>query len=137
MNFAAHTLWFVLQEYEFFQASRDIERMADYAGAHLVAKQTLQHVLIERQRVLREDGVTELLELFQDLVIESGIMVIRTAQHHDADAVLALKLVENLARLATDAAFVVRQRLVTRLRPRDRSLPATSPRIGCHACSIW
>jgi len=45
-------------------------------------------------------------------VIQTGIVVVGTAQHHDADAILALELVQNLAGSPADAGFVFRQRLV-------------------------
>ncbi len=42
--------------------------------------------------------VAELLELFQDLVVDAGVVVIRTAQQHDADADLrASSLFEDFA----------------------------------------
>ena len=51
------------------------------------------------RRVLREHRVAELLELFQDLVVDAGVVVIRAAQQHDAEAVLALQLLQHLAGL--------------------------------------
>jgi hypothetical protein len=41
-----------------FPGIADVQRMTDHPGAHLVAEQALQHVLVEGQRVLREDGIT-------------------------------------------------------------------------------
>ena len=85
--------------------------MADHPGPHFLAEQPLQHVLVHRQRVLREDRIAELLELFHDLVIEPRIVVIRPAQHDDADAVLALELVHRLAGASADARVVLFERL--------------------------
>jgi len=90
----------------------DVQRVTDYPGAHFVAEETLQHVFIQRQRVLGKDGIAQLLELFHDLVIQSRIVVVRPAQHDDADAILTFELVKNLTGPATDVAFVVFQRLV-------------------------
>ena len=96
-----------------FPSIADAQRMTDHPSAHLVAEQPLQHVIIQRQRVLGEDGIAQLLELLHDLVIQSRIVVIGPPQHHDADAVLAFELVENFAGLSTDAGFVVGQSLVS------------------------
>ncbi len=61
----------------------------------------------QRQRALAEDRVAELLELVQDLVVQARIVVVRTRQHDDADAVLALQLVEHLASLLADLLLVL------------------------------
>ena len=45
--------------------------MRDHPGAHFVAEQALQHILIQRQRALREDRIAELLELFHDFVVQA------------------------------------------------------------------
>ncbi len=89
----------------------DVERVTDDSGPHFVAEQPLQHVFVERQRVLREDRIAQLLELFHDLVIEAGIVVIGPAQHDDADPVFALQLVEHLAGALANVGLVIRQRL--------------------------
>src|ERR1700741_3167909 len=73
----------------------DIERMLDYTGAHLFSEQALQQVLVERERALRKDRVAELLKLVQNFVIQSGVMMIGAAQHHDTDAVFTLELIEH------------------------------------------
>lgn len=89
--------------------------MAGDARPHFVSKQALQQIFVLRQRVLREDRIPELLELIEDLVIEAGIVMVRTAQHHDADAVFALELVKHLASAAADIRLVVLQRRESRL----------------------
>jgi hypothetical protein len=50
------------------------------------------------KRVLGEDRIAELLELFEDLVIDARVVVIGPAQHDDAQPVLALELPQSLAR---------------------------------------
>ncbi len=62
----------------------NVQRVADYTGAHFLAEQPLQQVFIQRQRALREDRVTQLLELFRNFVVDAGIVVIGTSQHDDA-----------------------------------------------------
>jgi hypothetical protein len=84
--------------------------VADHPGADFFAEEPLQHVLIQRKSALREDRVTELLELLHDFVVQARIVVIRASQHHDADAVFAFELVEHLAGALADARFVILQR---------------------------
>ena len=120
----------------------DIERAADHAGADFLAEQAFQHIFVERQRVLREDRIAELLELVENLVIQARIVMIRPAEHDDADAVLALELVEHLARAAADAGFVVLQRresgldgtVVFFLRKPENRLPRLQHLVGRTAC---
>ena len=57
----------------------------------LVAEQPLQQILVERQRALREHRVSQLLELLENLVIQARIVMVRAREHHDADALLALR----------------------------------------------
>ena len=83
--------------------------MGDEPGAHFVSEEAVEHILVQRQRALREDRIAELLELLHDLVVQAGIVVINAAQHHDADAVFALQLIERLPRLAADLSFAVVQ----------------------------
>src|ERR1035437_5960625 len=71
-----------------------------FAGYHFGTEETPDDVVVDGQAVLREDRVSELLELFQDFVVDAGIVVIRTAQQHHADAILALQLFQHLAGLA-------------------------------------
>ena len=111
--------------------------LADHAGAHFLAEQPLQQVFVQRQRVLREDRIAELLELIQDLVIQAGIVVIGPAQHDDADAVFALQLIEHLR--ARAGGCWLRNLSAPRIPTSTaRSFSSSDrPRIGCHACSIW
>ena len=44
-------------------------------------------------------------------MIEARIVVIRPAQHHDADAVFALQLVEHLPGTPANTRFVARERI--------------------------
>ena len=93
----------------------DIERMLDGPALDILGEQPLHKVLVERQRALRENRVAELLEFFQDLVIQARIVVIDASQHHDADAVFAFQLIQNLARPLADAGFVIVERRVAAL----------------------
>src|SRR5207248_2452134 len=85
---------------------RDIEWILDHAGAHFVSEQTVENIFIDWQRALREDRITELLELLHDLVVHSGVMVVGTPKHHDADAVLALKHVQSFTGALTQPRVV-------------------------------
>jgi hypothetical protein len=75
----------------------DVERVSDNSGTYLFAEQSLEHVFIERQGVLRENRIAQFLELLHNLVIQTGIMMIRPPQHHNPDAIFAFQLIENLA----------------------------------------
>ena len=84
--------------------------MRSFAGQHLFAEQAPDDVVVDGQAILRKDRVAELLELFQDFVIDSGVVVIRTAQQHHTDAVFALQLFQSFAsRAAHD--YVVEDRI--------------------------
>ena len=56
-------------------------------------------------------GIAELLEFLHDFVVQARIVVIRAAEHHDADAVFALELVENFAGALANAAFIILEAL--------------------------
>ena len=71
--------------------------MRNLAGFDFVAEEAPDDVVVDRQAILREHRVAELLELFQDLVIHAGIVVIRTAQQDDAETVFAFELFQHLA----------------------------------------
>ena len=88
----------------------DIERMLDRSRPHFLSEQPLQQVLIQRQRALREDRITQLLKLVHDLVIQTGIMMIGPSQHHNADAIFALQLIHGFPGLPLDALFIVFER---------------------------
>src|ERR1700733_577452 len=121
-----------------FPRVRNIQRVTDYARANLVAEQALQHVFIYWQRVLRKDRIAEFLEFLHDLVIETGIVMVRAAKHDNTDAIVALKLVEYLTGPAADTAFVVLQRLITGfhravvffLRESENRLPSLQHLVG-------
>src|SRR5580704_2636805 len=87
----------------------NVERMADHSSANFVAEQPFQEVFVERQSVLREDGIPKLLELLYDFVIETGIVVIGAAEHHDANAILSPELVLYLACPLANAGLVIGQ----------------------------
>ena len=53
-------------------------------GFHVLAEEAPDDVVVDGQAVLREHRVAELLELFQDFVIDAGVVVIRAAQQHHA-----------------------------------------------------
>ena len=61
--------------------------MLDQPGPHVVAEQLPDDVVVDGQRILREHRIAQLLELFQDLVVDARIVVVRTAEQHDAEAV--------------------------------------------------
>src|SRR5215469_4005531 len=92
----------------------DFQRARDHPGSDLFAEEPFEQVFIERKRVLRKDGVTEFLELIENLVIESRIVVIGAGQHDDADAVFAFELIEHLPRTLANAGFVFVQRRESR-----------------------
>src|SRR5215813_13478124 len=77
----------------------DIKRMLDNPCAHFLAKETVQQLFIEGQCTLREDRIAEFLELFHDLVVETGIVVIYAAQHDNTDAIFTFKLVKRFTSL--------------------------------------
>ncbi len=64
---------------------------------HFVAEELPEDIVVDRQAILREDRVTELLELFEDFVVHAGIVVIGAAQQDDAEPVFALELFEHFA----------------------------------------
>ena len=74
--------------------------MRNLAGFDLIAEQPPEDVVVDRQAILREHRVAELLELLQNLVIDAGVVVIRPAQQHHAEAVFALQLFQHFARRA-------------------------------------
>src|SRR5579864_4470637 len=71
----------------------NIQRTADHACANFFPKKAVQQILVQRKSVLREDRISKLLELVQDLMVESRIVVIRSAEHDNSNAVLVFKLV--------------------------------------------
>ena len=75
----------------------DGERVRTLARQHVLAEQAPQNVVVDRQAVLREYRVSELLELFQNLVIHTGVVVIRAAQQDHAQAVFPFQLFQHLA----------------------------------------
>jgi len=85
--------------------------MGDEAAAHLVAEEPIEKVRIERQRALRKDWVAELLKLFEDAVVEAGVVMIGAAEHDDPHAAFALQLVENCAGLSLHGSFEMREGL--------------------------
>src|SRR5580704_5529577 len=88
----------------------NVERMAGNAGSHFLAEQALQQVFVLWQSILRKNRIAKLLELLENLVIQAGIVMVGTSQHHNTDAVFALQLVQYLAGTIADIAFVVFQR---------------------------
>src|SRR5205085_12366486 len=89
----------------------DVERTADDPCTHFLTEEPLQQVFVKRKGVLREDRVSELLELVQDVMVQARIVMVSTSQHDDADAVLALKLIEDLACAPANVGLVVLKRL--------------------------
>ena len=93
----------------------DIEWAGNYAGAHFLAKQALQQVVIDGESVLREDGIAQLLEFIEDLVVEAGVVMIRAPEHHDTNTIFPLELIQYLARATPNARFVFLERGESRL----------------------
>src|SRR5207248_3848345 len=69
----------------------DVEGIFDHPSADFIAEEPVEDVLVNWQCILRENRIPELLELFHDLVVHAGIMVVGTPKHYDADSVLALQ----------------------------------------------
>ena len=86
--------------------------MLDHPGPNLVAEQALQQVFVQRQRALRKDRVAELLKFVENFMVQAGVVMIGPAEHHNADAVLAFKFVEHIARLVPHLALICFQRFV-------------------------
>ena len=69
----------------------------------IAAEEALEHVFIDRQRVLRKNWVAEFLEFFQDFMVHAGVVVIGAAQQDHAFvtesgiAVRAAMQIEHLA----------------------------------------
>src|SRR5260370_25638099 len=81
----------------------DVHGVLDRAGAYVLAEKTPDDFVIDWQRPLRQDGIPQLLELFQDVVVESGIVLVGPRQYHDPDTVLGFELAQNFpALLAKD-----------------------------------
>src|SRR5262249_1502307 len=93
----------------------NVQWMRDHAGTDFVSEEPLQNVFIHGQSALREDGIAQFLELFHDLVIESGIVMVWPPEHDDADTILALKLIEHFARLPAQSSLVILQRFESSL----------------------
>src|SRR5262249_34684918 len=107
----------------------DFERIADGARTDLIAEQTFQQIGIHRQRTLREHRVPELLKLFENFVIEPGIVVIWTREDDDADTFLAVELIEDLARAPLNVRLV-REQLAKRDLDRSLVLASREPQQG-------
>jgi hypothetical protein len=63
------------------------ERVTDYPGTNLLAKQTVQPIVVKGQCALREDRIAGFLKVVEYLVIETRVVMIWTAKHHNADAI--------------------------------------------------
>jgi len=75
----------------------------------LLAKHAFENVLVDGERVLPEDRVAQLLELLADFVVDPWVVVIRPGQHHHADALFALELVQDFASLPAEPRVKVGQ----------------------------
>ncbi len=84
----------------------DVERTADHACPHLIAKEPFEHVFVDRESVLRKNGIAEFLKLIQDFMVKSRIVVVGTSQHDDADAVILFQLIKHLSGALANASFV-------------------------------
>src|SRR5262249_13835031 len=87
----------------------DFERIADGAGADLVAEESLQEIGIRRQRALRKHGVAEFLELLEDFVVQPGVVMVWPCEHHDTDALFAFQLIEDVPSASLDIRLVREQ----------------------------
>src|SRR5579883_137792 len=93
----------------------NIQRMLDHAGANLFAEQPIEQILVHRQSALRKNRITELLKLLHNFVIQPRIVMIRPAEHHDADPIFPLQLVQYFSSLFANAGFVIFESFVPRL----------------------
>src|SRR6185295_19371484 len=75
----------------------DGERVLGLAGDDFLAEELPDDVVIDRQAVLREDRVPELLEFFQDFVVDAGIVVFCLNDPAATETVLALELFQHVA----------------------------------------
>src|SRR6266545_2622336 len=94
----------------------NVQRVFDDPRANLVAEQPPEDVVVHRQRIHREDRVAELLELFEDFVVQPRVVVIRPREQHHSESFFGFELIENLARLAAQDHVIKNvERLVTLL----------------------
>src|SRR5258706_14265076 len=73
----------------------DVERTADHACPHLIAKEPFEHVFVDRESCTRKNWIAEFLKLIQDLMVRSRTLGEATSQHGDADAVSLFQLIKD------------------------------------------
>lgn len=64
-------------------------------------------MFVQRQRILGENRIGELLKLIQNFVIQAGIVMVGATEHDNADAILTFELVQGLTRALSDTRFVI------------------------------
>ena len=69
----------------------NVHGVLDQAGLDVLLEQRKEDIVVDGQRLKRQDRIADLLEFLQDLVVDAGVVVVRSAQHDDADAVLGLE----------------------------------------------
>ncbi len=116
----------------------DVHRMLDSPAFTSSPKsfQTMSSSM--RQRILREDRIAELLELLEDLVIDARIVVVRTAQQHDAEAIFRSPVVFNTSRAVPRMMSL--SNLSIAFRPACTALKfssSLSPRMSFQSSYIW
>src|SRR5579872_5060728 len=98
-----------------FPGVGNVEWATDDAGAHFFAEQAFQQIFVNRQSVLRKNRVPEFLELVEDLVIQTRVVMIGAPEHDDADAIFPLELIEDLASFTANTCLVILERGKSRL----------------------
>ena len=77
-----------------------------------------------------QHGVADLLELFHDFVVDAGVVVVRPAQHHDADAVFRFQPLQDFPALgAHDLVLEIMLGLQARLHGAGVLLPGEAENI--------
>ena len=71
--------------------------MIDFAGLDLRPEEPPDDVVVDRQAILREDRIAELLEFLQDFVVHAGVVVVRAAEQHHAQAIFAFQIGQHFA----------------------------------------
>ncbi len=84
----------------------DVHRVSDEAGPYVLAEQPVENVLVLRQGVDAEDGVTPPLHVYHDLVVQAGVVVVRPAEHHDTDIPFLFQAVQHLSRFGPERDLV-------------------------------
>src|SRR5579885_3847049 len=71
--------------------------MSDYAHSFILSEEPFKYVVINWERILSKNGVSELLELLHDLMVDSGVVVIGASEKDDPKLILRFEFFEHLA----------------------------------------